>query len=262
MRRAAAIIAVSSFIKGRLVRLGTRPERTHAVLNTVDLDRFNPGNDGSSIRQEYGIPHDALLVLCLGRLFPGKGQHYLLRSMAKIKNDFPDAYTLIVGWEDSRSSGRFQELLHSIIRETGLGNRAIVAPARPGAPLMMAAADVVAAPSTDDPCPLTVLEAMATGKPVVGFLSGGIPEELGNDDAVLVEVGDERALANALSRLLADRELRASIGTRNRRRAEAGHYESRLAQDVADIYESILGHRPAIAASPHEASSRDASITG
>ena len=260
MQRAAAVIGVSTFIKGRLVRLGTRADRTHPVLNTVDLNRFNPNNDGSSIREEYGIPQDAPLVLCLGRLFPRKGQHYLLRSMAKISEGFGDAHTLIVGWEDSRSGGRFQDLLHSIIRENGLDNRAIVAPARPGAPLMMAAADIVAAPSTEDPCPLTVLEAMATGKPVVGFRSGGIPEELGDDDGVLVEVGDEHALADALRKLLADPQLRASIGERNRRRAEVSHYESRLALDVAEIYESILGARPAIAASAHDASPHDASV--
>lgn len=243
MKRASAVITVSSFIKERTVALGVPESRIHAVLNTVDLDRFNPSNDGTAIREEYGIPEDAPLVLCLGRLFTGKGQHYLLRAMGKLRDEYPDARTLIVGWEQAERGvpGSFRQLLHSIIRETGLEGRAIVADARPGAPQMMAAADIVAVPSTNDPCPLTVLEAMASGKPVVGFRSGGIPEELGEDDGVLVPVADEAGLADALRRLIADPGLRSTMGKRNRRRAESHFHESRLAHDVSLIYDNILG---------------------
>jgi glycosyltransferase involved in cell wall biosynthesis len=185
------------------------------------------------------------LVLCLGRLFPGKGQHYLLQSLAKVREARPDVHALIVGWEDtSRGQGGFRDRLVSIISAAGLQDNVVLAPARPEAPALMAAADIVAVPSTDDPCPLTVLEGMASGKPIVGFASGGIPEELGEVDGALVRVGDVDALADSILKLIDDPTLRGSIGGRNRERAASRFPEPRLAEDVAAIYDAILGRGP------------------
>lgn len=243
MRRAAAVVTVSSFVKEQIVRLGVPAQRVWPVLNTVDLERFDPGNDGSSIRNEYGIPDDDVLVLCLGRLFAGKGQLHLVRALGLIKDEAPQLRALIVGWEDTRhDAGRsYRDAVLEAIRALDLEDRVIVDAARPEAPQMMAAADIVAVPSVNDPCPLTVLEAMASGKPVAAFRSGGIPEELGGDAETLVDSCGHEELAQVLVRLARDASLRTRLGERNRRRAKTLFSEERLAADVSEVYQRVLG---------------------
>ncbi len=242
-QRADMIIAVSEWVRGRVIQMGIDPSKVRAILNVVDLDRFRPENSGARIREEYGISDDALLVVLLARLFPWKGQGDLIEAIARVREQVPSVRALIIGWDDVRRSDGtpYSETLRARRAALGLEDVVVIDKARPEAPEIMAAADIVAVPSTEDPCPLTVLEAMASGKPVVGYRSGGISEELGARNAEwIVEPGDIDGLAERLLRLAQDAGLRASVGRRNRERAEHYFYEPRLAADYGRAYRELL----------------------
>jgi glycosyltransferase involved in cell wall biosynthesis len=246
MARAGAAIGVSEFIKDRLVAAGVKPHKVVAILNTTDLDRFHPEVNGQRIRDEYGIAPDDVLVVCLGRFFPGKGQLDLARAMELAGNQNPRVKALLIGWDEvSRMPGKrsYKEEVGQYCVERALGGTVTIDAARPEAPEIMAAATVVAVPSTDDPCPLTVLEAMASGKPVVGYRSGGIPEEVGDDGgAILVEPGDVKGLARAILDLAGDPEGCRERGQHARRRAERQFYEARLAEEVVQLYQQLTSN--------------------
>lgn len=109
--------------------------------------------------------------------------------------------------------------------------------------------DVFALPSRMDPCPLAVLEAMASGVPVVGTHVGGIPEQLGDDAGLLVPSEDPLALAGAIGRLLDSPSLRASLGAAARRRAARLFSLERQAAALDSAYRRMLAGVPR-AASP------------
>src|SRR5919197_1916855 len=177
-RRADRAVAVSEFVVGHVRDIGVAADGIDVVLNGVDLRRFHPGGDGSAMRQAYGIPPDAPLVLQLARIVQGKRQEDLVRAVALARRRVPELRCLLIGWEEPRYRGPFRsygaELRH-IAEQERLGDSLIISPPRPEAPQLMAAADIVALPSVGDPCPLVVMEAMATGKAVIGADSGGIP---------------------------------------------------------------------------------------
>ena len=161
----------------------------------------------------------------------------------------PELRCLLVGWEDPRYRGPFRsygaELRH-IAEQERLGDSLIISPPRPEAPQLMAAADIVALPSVGDPCPLVVMEAMATGKAVIGADSGGIPEEVVDGvTGFLVPPGSVEALADRIVTLARDADLRARMGRAARRRAEACFDEARLAAEFAPIYEALAGRSSA-----------------
>jgi glycosyltransferase involved in cell wall biosynthesis len=243
-RRADRAVAVSKFIASRIVSVGVPASKVDTVINGVNLRRFRPDIEGSAIRREYGIDPGAPLVLQLGRICEWKRQEDLVRAFAIARRSVPDLRCLLVGWIDPRPSGSFPDygaLLEQIREEENLGESLIVAPARPEAPQLMAAADIFALPSTNDPCPLVVTEAMAAGKPVIGADSGGIPEMVVEGlTGFLAQPRSPEELADKLILLAADRDLRTKMGSAARRRAETHFDEGRLAGEFAPIYESLV----------------------
>jgi glycosyltransferase involved in cell wall biosynthesis len=224
--------------------MGMPAARTHVVVNGVDCRRFHPGVDGAAIRREYGIAPDAPLVLQLARLIQQKRQEDVVRAFALARREVPDLRGLLVGWEDPRYSGPFPgyraELEH-LCAEAGLGDSLIIADARPDAPELLAAADMVAMPALGDAWNLAVTEAMAAGKPVIGAESGGIPEQIiHGTTGFLVPPRDPAALAAHIVTLARDPQLRARMGVAARKRAESFD-ETHVAAGFAPIYEALVG---------------------
>ena len=151
---------------------------------------------------------------------------------------------LLVGWEDPRYNGPFASYraeLEHIIAQEGLGDKLIIADARPEAPQLVAAADMVVMPSVEDAWNLAVTEAMASAKPVIGSKSGGIPEQIVDGvTGFLVQLKSPEALAEKLAALAKDPKLRADMGKAARQRAESLFDETLLAQKFAPVYEALV----------------------
>jgi glycosyltransferase involved in cell wall biosynthesis len=101
--------------------------------------------------------------------------------------------------------------------------------------------DVFVLPSRMDPCPLAVLEAMASGLPVVASRVGGIPEEVGDDGGLLVESEDVDGIAAAVLRLAGEPDLRAVLGAAGRRRVERLFTLERQAEGIDAAYRAAIG---------------------
>jgi len=243
-RHADRAVAVSHFMADR-VRTHTPDVAVDVVANGVDCERFHPGIDGSKIRQEYGIKDDEVLVLQLARIIQQKRQEDTIRAFSLARRQVPNLRLLVVGWEDPRYNGPFAgysaELEHLRAQEN-LGDSLVIADARPEAPELVAACDIVAMPSIEDAWNLAVTEAMAGGKPVIGTESGGIPEQIVEGvTGFLVPVQSPEVLAERMVTLAQDPDLRVRFGLAGRRRAELQFNETYVASGFASTYRAMAG---------------------
>ncbi len=238
IERADARIAVSAFVAQSLTDAGLGPN--HVVLNAIDNAEWTPGHGRDEIRAELGLAPDAPVVVTACRLFPEKGVAELIEAMAEVVATVPAARLVVVG-RDVSADGSFGRQLEDLVEARGLTDHVIFTGQRPDVPELMAAADVFAMPSFEEPFGLVFVEAMAMGLPVVALDNGGTREiVVDGQHGLLSEPGDHAALVDHLGRLLADAELRDKLGSAGRERALADFDVARMAEDTAATYRRVL----------------------
>jgi glycosyltransferase involved in cell wall biosynthesis len=242
VRHADGVFSISRFVTGTIVATGTPAERVHTILNCVDTPRWDPKLDGSAIRSEFAIPSDALVLASVSRLFAQKGQRELLQALARVRDQVPSVWLLIVGG-DAREvhGGSFTEELKVLARDLGVADRVVFTGERRDIPLIMAACDVFAMPSFEEPFGLVYLEAMAMQKPVVSLDNGGTPEVVEHGrSGLLAPPRDIGALTGHIVTLLRDATLRAKMGAYGRSRVLEYFNAQRMARDAREAYEVVL----------------------
>ena len=241
--RADAVIGVSEFVARSLIEGGCSPRRTHAVLNAIDLTRWDQNLDPGPLRPELGIPSAAPVLVSISRLFHWKGHADLLRAIALVHREVPEVRLLIVG-EDDPGAGVHREPfsieLKRLAAELGIAEQVVFTGFRSDVPRVLAASDIYAMPSFEEPFGLVFLEAMAMKKPVVALDNGGTPEVVEHEKTgLLAAPGDPKGLAANILTLIRSPELRARMGEQGRRRAEERFTPQRMALDTARVYSSI-----------------------
>jgi glycosyltransferase involved in cell wall biosynthesis len=222
LRRARLLTGCSPELVDRVRALGFPEERSRVIPYGVDVHTFSPGR--SDWRERLGIPADAPLVLGVGRMATKKGFHVLMEALPEILAT--GAHVVLAGGGDLLPDfQREAEKLSSI----GAGRLHLPGPVlRDTLPDLYRAADLFVLPAVHDSkgnvdgLPNVILEAMASGLPVVASGISGIP--LAVEDGLtglLVPERDPAALGGALRKLLSDRELARAMGERGRRKAEA-----------------------------------------
>jgi glycosyltransferase involved in cell wall biosynthesis len=241
MGQADALIGVSQFVATSLVDHGYDRAKVHAVLNAIDLPRWDYRLDGSHIRQEFGIPPAAPVIVCAARLFREKGQAETVRAVAALRGEFPDIRLLIVGSDDRQAMKEsFAEELTKLAADLGVSKNVVFTGQRTDMPEIVAACDVFALPSDEEPFGLVFTEAMAMKKPVVALANGGTLEIVEPGKSGLLSAkGDVEGLTGNIRTLLRDPALRARMGEYGRRHVEARFTAQRLADDVARVYASL-----------------------
>lgn len=238
--RANALVGVSRFSAGTFVSAGYPSERVHAVLNAIELSRWDPTLDPTIGRATIGVPQGAPFIVSVARLFRSKGQHELIQALARVKREFPDVRLAIVGADYPEGNGETR-WLQDRARELGVAENVIFTGQRSDIASLMAACDVFSLPSFLEPFGLVFAEAMAMKRPVVALSDGGTPEVVEHEKCgLLSSAGDIDALAFNLIRLLRDPALRQRFGEYGRKRVEEHFTPSRMAADVADLYGRLL----------------------
>ena len=240
VQHADAVFSISRFVTGTLVEMGRAPATIHTVLNGIEVSRWDPELDGSALRRELGLPTDALVLACVSRLFSWKGQRELVRAFGLASARFPDARLLIVG--PDLTGGTYTAELKEIARSVGALERVLFTGPRSDVPQIMAACDVFAMASFEEPFGLVFLEAMAMKKPVLALRTGGVPEVVMHEQTGLLSPPwDVPALAANIETLLAGPELRARMGERGRARVLERFRAERVGRDAGLAYERVLG---------------------
>ncbi len=218
------IVAVSDATRKSLVAQGYPTERLVTVHN--GLDRAS-----AQAERPEEVPDGAPLVGEVARLCAVKGQRELLRAVA----DLDGVWAVLVG-DDIEQGGAFRRGLEEEADRLGIRDRVLFTGYRPDVDGLLAALDVFVLPSSVEGLPMTILEAMAQGTPVVATAVGGTPEVVAPDTGILVPPGDVAALTAALRDLLADRERAQRLGEAGRRRVEAEFSARAMAARILELY--------------------------
>ncbi|MDI3298520.1 MAG: glycosyltransferase [Bacillota bacterium] len=228
-----AAVAVSAETERELRRRWRLPpERVHRVPNGVDTGRLRPPSpeERAEARRRLGLPPGAFVVAWAGRMVPVKRAGDLIEAVARLRRAGPEPFLLLAGEGPQRPA-----------LESEAARRAPGRVRFPGwlddlRPLFWAA-DAFALPSAREGFPLASIEAMACGLPLVRTAGGGAEEQA--EGALLVPPGDVAALAEALERLRADRELRARLAGAARRLAEERCSLEAMGRAYERLYETI-----------------------
>jgi glycosyltransferase involved in cell wall biosynthesis len=202
LRQASSVVVVSTPLRERILSEGIPPEKVVVVPNGVDPSLFRgaaPGDGGGTVPpREEGTRR----ILFVGQLVEVKGIPTLLRALALLAGSgATDVRLHLVGEGPLRDSleGLSEELAVSpFVRFEGQRPHGEV-------PGWMASSDLLVLPSAREGCPNVVLEALASGLPVVASRVGGIPDVVGTGQGILVPPGDPEALASALREALGRR---------------------------------------------------------
>lgn len=233
------LIAVSEEVREYQVKYTfIPPEKIVTIDNGVDMRCFAGQEDaGRAVRAEFGIKADAPLIGIIGRLSEQKDHATFLQAAARIRAELPKARFLIVG------DGVLRESLIEQARSLGLGEAAIFAGLRSDIPAVMAALDVLVFSSRWEGLPVTLLEGMAAGKPVVSTAVGGVAGVVGeSESALLVPPGMASLLADAVMRVLRDPELAQKLSDAARRRVREKYSLDSMLDRTLALYEELWNH--------------------
>jgi glycosyltransferase involved in cell wall biosynthesis len=241
--QADALVGVSRFVAASLVAGGYRRERVKAVLNAIDPERWDPTVSGAPGRAALGVTADAPLLVSVSRLFSWKGHTELLRALALVKRALPEVRLAIVGADYPEGSGTTRAL-SALASELGVAENVIFTGQRSDIAALLAACDVFALPSFEEPFGLVYTEAMAMRRPVIGLDNGGTPEVVAHgEDGLLSAPKDIEGLAANVLTLLRDPALRARLGAHGRARVEDRFGPARLAADFGALYAELASQK-------------------
>lgn len=202
-------------------------QHTHVVYN---------GADGSKFRAEVRTPKPVPEIIFAGRLVPYKGVHVLLGAMDILQSRGINAKCTIVGGSAFGGS-RPTRYIHKLRRIRPRNTELVGYRAGHEFASLLRQADIFCCPSIwNDPFPMSLLEAMSSGLPVVASKIGGIPEQLAYGGGILVPPDDKEALANVLEKLMEDASYRESLGS-EASRASRGHF---LWDNTRRQYDSVI----------------------
>lgn len=229
LHQADLVVGVSEQVVQALRHDGMAGDRIKVIYNGIDFNRLIE-HPAPNLRTVLAVPEDAVLVGAAGSLIARKGYDVLLRALVQLPGTSPPH--LIIG-----GSGPEETALRGLAAELGLADRVHFLGYHRQVADIYASCDILAGPSRAEAFGLVFAEAGYFRRPVVATHVGGIPEVVRDGETgLLVPAGDIDALAAALGRLAASRELRQRLGEAGRRRAETMFSAPRMSSAFAAEY--------------------------
>jgi glycosyltransferase involved in cell wall biosynthesis len=214
------------------------PDKVITIYNGIDVQSYNDCSlSPEEARIRLGLPDKEVFVYgTVGRLAETKGQRILLEAFVRVYEKYPKSWLILAG------KGRLEYELHSLAVELNIHERVLFLGYRTDVPVVLRACDVFVLPSIAEGLPGALLEAMATGVPVIASRVGGVPEILNSPDAgTMVSPSSVDELANAMERLYnMDEVERNAIGEILRERVLAEFTKEKMISAMTREYCAVM----------------------
>src|SRR5579859_4456070 len=241
-RFSTRVVTVSQAVRDHMLKDAAKfAGRFAFVRGAIDVEPFLRAEGRARVRAEWGVKDDEVLIGMAGRVTRWKGQSVFVQAAKLIAERHSQVkFAAVGGVFDTEKfyMDRFRKEVH----ESGLENKLTINDFRADMPDVFAAFDIFVLPSIlPEPFGLVVIEAMASGKPVVATAPGGPSETVADGESgYLVPPSDPAALAAALERLIRDPELRVRMGAAGRKRACELFSLERYVRDFEALYDRVL----------------------
>lgn len=227
--------AVENFVTGHLK---INPSKTIVIYNGADEEKFI-STENSALKERLGIQTTEAVVGTVSSLYRHKGHEYLLQAVPLVLDVFPSTKFLIVG------DGPLRKKLEDQAKGLNIEAHLVFTGRRKDIPDLLSTMDIFVLPSCSrEGLGISIIEAMASGKPVVGTKIGGIAEVVDHEQTgYLVPPQNPDALAKAIVNLLQSPQRAKEMGRRGRRKFEERFTRRKMLAEVEDLYLSLMKQR-------------------
>lgn len=236
-RSSDALVAVSPEVRDDLVALGVAPREKFTVIRLgiplAERLADEPGAD--DVRRTFGIPTDAFVLGWVGRMTAVKDTDALIEILSRVRSRGIEAIAVLVG--DGPDRARLEQLAY----ERGVARACLFFGYQEDVAPFYRAFDALVLTSVNEGTPVSAIEALAAGRPVVATKVGGVPDVVRDGvDGLLFEPGDLEGAADRLASLAADPGLGTRMGSAGSARVRARYSVDRLVDDVDRLYRELL----------------------
>jgi glycosyltransferase involved in cell wall biosynthesis len=238
MNQTDRVVVDCNAILKHLEGFGVKKDSIQVIYNGVDEKLFLPAKpvEENKIRKELGLRGSVVGINA--RLNAGKGYETLIDAFSKVHKSFPNVTLLSVG----EGNPLIQKKIYSQVDKAGLSDsvRFMGRWDRTKIPKFYKALDVFVLPSESEGLPLSIIEAMLSGLPVIATTVGGIPEEIiDGRTGYLIQPKDSTLLADAIIKLLKDKSLSQKMGQEGRRSALSKFSKNKMIESTLDLIEDL-----------------------
>jgi glycosyltransferase involved in cell wall biosynthesis len=244
-RRIDGYIAISEQVGQALVDvIGPIGHKVEVIPNGVDVAQYDTnaqsraGGARSAIRAELGLDDQARLIAMIGTLKEVKGHRYMIEAMSALAPHYPDLHLLLAG------DGVLRIQLEAQVADAGLNDRIHFLGSRSDVANLLAASDLFVLPSLWEGLSMALLEAMATGLPILASeVSGTVQAIVPGEHGLLIPPGDTQAIVDGLTQLLSDPDRAQKMGQAAKRRVKAEFSARKQADEHLALYYRTLDGR-------------------
>lgn len=240
-RYADVIVVVSNAVGQHLINSNrVSSKQVKIIYNGVDNDVFNPTNGTAYLRQELHIPQGAFIVGMIGRVNAWKGQEDFLAAVEPLLVKHENVYAVMVGGVFEGEEWRMEKLKEKVAASS-FKDRIVIQNFRKDSANVHSLLDIFVLPSTNpDPLPTVVLEAMASGKPIIGYKHGGVCEMVVNGQTgLLAEVRKPSDLSSKIELLINDKEKLLDMGIAAEKRQKEKFSLKSYIDNFSKLYVSL-----------------------
>jgi len=234
-----AVIAISEAVELHLINdFGIAKDKVHRIGSGIDLNefKFSDSNKKEELRKRFNLGKGPIIGM-IARLSDVKGPDVLIEAFKQVLCRLPQAQLLLIG------EGKMEGMLRDLVKRLGLKENVRFLPVVNKTSEMLPIFDIFAMPSRQEGLGLSIMEAQATGLPVVATRVGGIPSLIENGKTgMLAEPGDISGLAEAIIKLCNDANMSKSIGVAARESIVKNHSLPEMLDETIKLYQRLISY--------------------
>jgi glycosyltransferase involved in cell wall biosynthesis len=242
MSRVDGVVGVTEAVSKQLQKtFQTARARTFTIQNGVDFKAFRDGNGSTSLRMTLGLADHEKVIGIVANFRSIKNHIFLLRAFAELVKEHNDVRLLLVGQGFPNDPENSEQGIRDFVKGKALSGKVLLLGYRSDIPDLLNIMDIFCLTSHKEGLPISLIEAMAAGLPVVGTDVEGIRDVImPNKNGFLVPIGDVMGLKNALHTLIQNESLRQKFGQKSGSLARDTYSLERCVKQYQDLFSSLM----------------------
>ncbi|MFC1884329.1 glycosyltransferase family 4 protein [Thermodesulfobacteriota bacterium] len=242
VKKSDAVVGVSDKITHALENIfRTKDDKFFTIINGVDIEKFQKSKNSEALRDKLGFNQDDVLLGIVANFKKIKNHIFLLKAFEKVVNTRKNVKLLLIGQGFPNNLENTEDELRTFVNENNLEGRIFFLGFRKDIPEFLGIIDICCLTSLKEGLPLSLLEAMAAGKPIIGTKVEGIIDVVkDNENGFLVKIGDVEALRRAIIKLIDDSNLRKRMANKSLEICRERNSLERCVNDYEKLFLSIV----------------------